>query len=740
MTKVPLKQRFPALERLERNGHHRRIPWIQQTQATDCGAACLTMVLHYLGRAESFDQVRERLGPSRDGVTALTILNGARRLGLRGRGIRLEVEDLDYLEAGAILHWEFRHFVVFEKAGKDGVTLVDPAVGRRRVSMEEFSQRFTGVALVLEPAADFKPLAKGRSRVWAYLRQIMQHSGNLTQVLVTTGMVQLFGLALPMLTGMLVDRVIPRGDQHLLVVILSGVGVVTVFSMLTSLIRSYLLLQLRTQLDAQMTLDFLDHLVHLPYSFFQLRQTGDLMMRLNSNSTIRELLTSSALSAVLDGMAVIGYLALLMLTHWSIGLLVVGLGALRVAVFLATRQRVRDLAVESVVTQADSSSYQVQMLEGIESLKSAGAEQHAVERWSNLFVDTLNVSVKTGRMNAWVDSSLGALNTASPLLILGYGGWLVMQGGLSLGSMLALNALAIGFLSPLSSLTSTALQLQRLGSFIDRVEDVFQQKPEQDRATVKSAPRLTGSIAVQGVSFRYSESTPWALEGIDVEITPGERVAIVGRSGSGKSTLARLLVGLYRPTTGRILYDGHDFSQLDVQSVRRQIGFVPQFPFLFSSSIRENIALGAPHTDLEDVDPRRPARGHPRRDPADAPGVRDPAAGRGWLDRGRTTAAHRAGPGAIAPAAHSGAGRGHQQSGRAVRTARASEPERAARDTDHRRAPVEHRPRCRSHPGGRSGAHRRAGHPRATACAAGVLRRPGRRTTAGRGPQLAPRA
>src|SRR5215510_3982743 len=178
MTDGSLKRRFPALARLGQNGRSRRqIPWVQQTHTTDCGAACLTMILHYLGRAQRFEEVRDRMGSGRDGVTARGILEGARQFGLRGRGIRLDLQDLDYLTPGTILHWQFRHFVVFEKATQSAVFILDPAIGRRRVTMPEFSRSFTGVALVLEPAADFEPLTGGRSRIWHSMRQVVRQSG-----------------------------------------------------------------------------------------------------------------------------------------------------------------------------------------------------------------------------------------------------------------------------------------------------------------------------------------------------------------------------------------------------------------------------------------------------------------------------------------------------------------------------------------------------------------------------------
>lgn len=602
MIEESLKSRFPALALLERPRRSSgRIPWVQQTHATDCGAACLTMVLHHLGREESYEVVRDQVGPARDGVTALTILNAARRFGLRGRGVHLEMDDLEFLEPGAILHWEFRHFVVFESASATAVTILDPASGRRRVPRPEFSRAFTGVALLLEPGAEFQPKSRTERRWLRYVRTALGQRSLLTQVLLTTGVLQLFGLGLPLLSGMLVERVIPRGDTSLLFLTAVGVGGIVAFHLLTSLVRSLLLLQLRTSLDARVTLDFLEHMVGLPYSFFQLRPTGDLALRLNSNATIRETVTSGALSGILDAAAVLGYLLLLLLLNVGVGLLALALGILRVAIFLTTRRRVHELAVENVLNLSESSSYQMQMLDGMESLKAAGAEQQAVQHWSNLYVKLLNVSVATGRVNAVIDGTLGALNMGSPLIVLCYSGYLATTGALSVGAMLAMNALAMGFLTPISSLIGTALQLERLGSYIERVEDVFQQAPEQDAGAVQAAPPLQGGIVLRNVSFRYAEGSPWVLSNLSLDIRPGQRVAIVGRSGSGKSTLARLLVGLHRPSEGDILLDGHDLRTLELRSVRRQIGFVPQAPYVFGASIRRNIALGNQDLPLERV-------------------------------------------------------------------------------------------------------------------------------------------
>jgi ATP-binding cassette subfamily B protein len=598
--KPSLWERFPALERLRFLKPAPAVPYVQQLTATECGAACLAMVLAYHGKSVPVDKIREATGVDRNGTTAQSIVDSARWYGLRGRGVSVEIEELVYLEPASILHWEFRHFVVFERLRKDSVDIVDPAFGRRRVPMEEFRRAFTGVALMFEPAEDFQPSEKG-SLVWRYVGQILGQSRLLTRIVVTSLMVQLFALGAPLLTGALVDRVVPRGDQHLLTVLAAGMVGMIAFYFLASLIRSHLLLHLRTYLDARMTLGFLDHMTDLPYDFFQRRSAGDLMMRLNSNATIREILTSGALSGLLDGALAVLYLIILFVASTKLGLLVLGLAVLQVLTFVATRRRQHDLNSQSLTTQAKSQAYQVEMLSGMETLKSVGGEQRASAHWASLFVDTLNVSLDRGRLQANIDALVGMLRVGAPLVILAYGALLVLDGQLSLGTMLGLNAVAAGFLLPLANLVATATQLQLLTSYLERIDDVMKTPPEQDRSKVRLAPPLRGRITLEKVSFRYGPAAPLVVSDVSVDIQPGQFVAIVGRSGSGKSTLARLLVGLYAPTTGRILYDGMDLAELEVRSLRRQMGIVPQVPFLFGQSIRANIAITDPATPLEQV-------------------------------------------------------------------------------------------------------------------------------------------
>jgi ABC-type bacteriocin/lantibiotic exporter with double-glycine peptidase domain len=568
-------------------------------ELADCGAACLSMVLGYYGHSAP---LREATGTGRGGVDALQLVEAATHYGLIARGVRADVDQLNLLPAGSILHWGFDHFVVFERSRRGSVDLVDPAVGRRRIPLTEFSQRYTGIAITFEPGEGFRREKAPAQRTWRYLRPLLGQVRLVRRTLVTSLSMRIFALALPLLMSVLVDQVLRTGDSQLLAAVsLAGLVMVAYFAF-ASWLRSHFLLELRTRLDAQLALGFVGHLVSLPYAFFLERSAGDLITRLRSNSVARELLTTGALAALLDGVMVCLYLALLLTLDWLMGVVVVCLGCLQVLVLVLSGSRSRKLASESLEVEARSAGYVYQLLSGIGTLKAAGVEHRGVEHWANLFAPEINAALARGRLSASVDAMVSGLRLGSPLVILALGGAQVLAGQVTLGTMLALSALAAGFLEPLAALVTTGLQVQVLGSHMDRINDVLDTPAEQHGVAVRSAGALCGEIEADAVSFRYSPLAPLVVSDVSLKIRPGQKVAIVGRSGSGKTTLAHLLLGLYPPVAGRILYDGMDLARLEVHSVRRQIGIVTQDTQLFGTSIRDNIALADPSLSLAAVE------------------------------------------------------------------------------------------------------------------------------------------
>jgi ATP-binding cassette subfamily B protein len=579
----------------------RRVPLVAQMELGDCGAACLGMVLAYHGRVVPLEELRVETATDRDGVDAIGILEAARRYGLSARGVAADVDSLAHLPRGSILHWGFDHFVVFERAHARGVDIVDPALGRRRVPMDTFRRWFTGVALVFEPTEDFSIRRPESPGTWRYLRPLLGESRSLGRVLAASVVIRLLAVAFPVLTGLVVDEIAPRNDRHVLTVVAVAMAAVILYQLLASVVRAQLLLQLRTHLDVRLTTAFVEHLVRLPYAFFLRRSAGDLMMRMQSNSEVREILTTGALAAVLDGTLATGYLVALFVVDVSLGAVVLALGGLQVAVLVICWRRHQRLMAESLEVESRSQSYTYELLAGIETLKAMGAETRATERWQGLFADEINATLARGRLTAWIEALTGTLEIGSPLVILVVGAFRVLDGDLSLGGMLAATALAVGFLEPLAALVEGALPMAVTRSFMERINDVLDTPGEQSGRAVPPAPRLTGHVVAENVSFAYSPRTPPVVVDVSLEVRPGRQLGIVGRSGAGKSTLAHLLLGLYTPTSGRILFDGLDLTTLEVRSVRRQLGIVTQRPYLFGASIADNIAFNAPGAGLDEI-------------------------------------------------------------------------------------------------------------------------------------------
>ena len=580
----------------------RAVPYVAQLELADCAAACVAMALAYHGRRVPLGDLRAASGTGREGADAGGIIAAARRYGLEARAVKADLDDLGCLPRGSVLHWNFDHFIVFEKITPKGVVAVDPAVGRRFIPVAEFGASYTGVAITLEPGDGFVRGGKAQASTFRYLRPIAGQFVLARRILLLSLLVQLLALAIPLYTAAVVGRIVPDGDRHLLVVLTAAVAAVAGYYFGVSLIRAQVLVYLRTHLDRQLTTGFVRHLTDLPYSFFLSRSAGDLMARLQSNATVREILTAGSLSAILDGAMATLYLVLLLVISPLLGVLAFGLGAVQVAVIVLARRKNQRLASESLEAQARSESYAYQMLAGMEDLKAAGAEDRAVAHWSGLFGRELEIALGRGRLSAVVESATAGLQLVSPLALLAAGAALVLQGRLSLGAMLGLAALGTGFLEPLAQLVTTGLEIQLLGSYMARISDVLDTPAEQQGRAVRPAGRLSGHIQAADVCFRYSPPAPLVVDRVSVQVRPGQLVAIAGRSGSGKSTLARLLLGLYEPEAGSVRYDGTDLRELEARSVRRQLGIVTQGCYVFGTSVRDNIALGNSGLAQEEVE------------------------------------------------------------------------------------------------------------------------------------------
>jgi ATP-binding cassette, subfamily B, bacterial len=584
--------------------HRKRVPEVRQMSIVECGFACLAMILGYYGRKTSISELSMASGVSRDGLSALSIVRLARNYGMRVRAISLQQNDLRFVKLPAIVHWEFNHYLVVERWSRKYVDVVDPAKGRCRLNHDEFDAGFTGVVITLEPGATFnKRSSTPSSRTFrSYVRQyIRQSPGTILQLLGASLLIQALGLTLPFVTKVVVDQVVPFRMSNVMAVL--GIGILVLFfsQAVATLLRGWLLVYVQVRTDKHMLLNFVEHLLALPYSYFQQRSTGDLLTRMTSNTLLREVLSDQLLSTLLDSSLVIFYLFILLWLSLPFGLLTLVIGLLQILLLLGSNRPIRSLASRLLAAQGRSQGYLAEVLAGIVTLKGSGAEQSAFERWSNMFFDQLNTSMRYSYLASTIATIITAFNLLAPLALLWVGATQVLNGSISLGTMVALLALSAAFLSPLASVVASGQQFQLIGAHLDRIADVTGAEPEQKGQEVQQPPTLTGHMRLDSVSFRYAPDAPEVLHSLDLTIEAGQKVAIVGPSGSGKSTLGKLLLGLYVPTEGTILYDGIPLQQLNYQEVRRQFGVVLQEATLFSGSILSNIMLNDPTINKERV-------------------------------------------------------------------------------------------------------------------------------------------
>ncbi len=400
---------------------------------------------------------------------------------------------------------------------------------------------------------------------------------------------------------MLVDDVLPLRIVDALPILGIGLLILLAAQAVVAYLRAALLTLVQGRLDAQLMLGFVEHLLALPLDYFRRRATGDLLTRLGSNAAIRDAVTGQTISLILDSLFVLGYLAVLLAPDPIFGAVVLGIVVLHLALLLAATPPMRACVQRGLAAQAAAQGLLVEAIKGIVTLKAAAAEERAFDQWSTLFYRELGARLRRNRLAAIVDTLSLSLRTVAPLALLWVGAVRVLDGAMSVGTMLGLNALAALVLMPLASLAANAQQLQAIGAHIERIADVMEAEPERAASVTQGALELSGRVELRNVGFSYTQGAPPTLRDVSIAIQPGQKVALVGRTGSGKSTLAMLLLGLYTPTSGDILYDGVPLRDLDPRAVRRRYGAVLQEPFLFAGSIRQNIAFNNPALSLDGV-------------------------------------------------------------------------------------------------------------------------------------------
>lgn len=574
-----------------------RTPTVLQMEAVECGAAALGMVLGYYRRFVSLEELRGACGVSRDGTKASNLLKAARNYGLKAKGFSKQPAELAELSLPSVVFWNFNHFVVVEGFGRDAVYINDPAVGPRTVSRAEFDQSFTGVVLVFEPGPEFVPGGERRT-VWRDLvtRLRGSHDG-LFYVFLASLALSLVGLVIPIFSKVFVDSILMGRMYHWIGPLLGAMALSALVRAAATWLQRYYLLRLSTKLNVIGSHQFLSHVLRLPMDFFSQRYGGEVGSRIQINSRLAELLSGSLAINLLNLVMVFLTLTLMVVFDWVLTLVGVSIAILNFVALRYVSRRRKDINARALQERGKMLGNAMSGLQSVESLKASGGEDDFFSRWAGQLAKVTNANQQMGVLS----QGLGVLPTTLAMLsnvaILGVGAARVISGDMTIGSLVAFQSLMISFMDPVGQLVGLGGSLQEVEGELNRLDDVLRHPidptlaPNAAGENASAPAKLAGRVELRGVSFGYSRLSPPLIEGFDLVVRPGSRVALVGPSASGKSTLAKVISGLQPAWTGEVLFDGRRREQLPRDTVTNSVAMVDQEFFLYEGTVREVLSM-----------------------------------------------------------------------------------------------------------------------------------------------------
>ncbi|MBN3907034.1 MAG: NHLP family bacteriocin export ABC transporter peptidase/permease/ATPase subunit [Nostoc sp. NMS1] len=593
--------RFKKIQRLiSRPDRRRRTPTLLQMEAVECGAAALGIILGYYDRIVPLAELRQACGVSRDGSKASNIINAARSYGLQAKGFKVDLAGLRKLQCPYIVFWNFNHFLIVEGFAKDKVYLNDPATGPRTVSFPEFDQSFTGVVLVGEPSAEFQPGGRKPSLTLSLWDRLQSSLGALIYCVIAGLLLVIPGLAIPAFSQAFVDNVLIEGRSDWLRPLILGMILTAILNGFLTLLQLQFLRRMKIKLAVGMSSRFLWHILRLPVSFYDQRFAGEISSRVRLNDSLANLLSGRLATTVISGFTVVFY-ALVML-QYDVVLTAIGIAFVIVNVSVwrwVSRQRV-DANLRLMQEQGKVSGVAISGLQSMETLKASGLESEFFSRWAGYYAKAINARQEMDATNQNLGVLPSFLTSITSMLLLAVGGLRVMDGVLSIGMLIAFQALMQRFLEPVNNLVSLAGELQEMEGNLGRLDDVLRNAidpaVEQDisLSLTQSAAanvRLQGYVELRNITFGYNRSAPPLIENFSLSLKPGQRVALVGGSGSGKSTVAKLVCGLYEPWAGEILFDGQSRKFIPRSILTNSIALVEQDISLFAGTVRDNLTL-----------------------------------------------------------------------------------------------------------------------------------------------------
>lgn len=582
---------------------NRRLPVLLQTEAAECGLACLCMVATYWGHKLDIASMRRRFSVSLKGVTLKGLMTMAQGLALQTRPLKLDMEHLPDLKLPCVLHWNLNHFVVLKSVSATHAVIHDPAVGERRLALADVSKHFTGVALELSPGADFQKKQEVQHfSLISLMGRVIGLKRGLVQLLLLGLALQVCALIGPFYMQWVVDEALLAADRDLMTVL--GCGFLLLVALQTSIgaVRSWITTVLSTNLNFQWLGNAFAHLMKLPLPYFEKRHTGDIVSRFGSIQTMQHSMTTQFVEGVIDGVLVIGTFILMML--YSVKLAAVACVAVLLYVILrwSIFRALREANAEQIIHAAKQQTHFLESVRGVQSVRLFHRAEQRRSGWMNALADQFNAELRVAKLSVTYQTANTFLFSAERIIVIWLAGLAVLDNQLSVGMLFAFISYKDQFSQRMASLIDKLFELRMLRLHGERVADIVLTEAEEDPQDVEiDADHITPSIEIRNLAFRYSDSEPYVLKDLNLTIPAGQCIAVTGPSGCGKTTLMKLLLGLLEPTEGEILIGGVKLSRLGLSNYRQLLGTVMQDDSLFAGSISDNICFFDPSPNQEQI-------------------------------------------------------------------------------------------------------------------------------------------
>ena len=578
-------------------------PLILQTEMAECGLASLAMVAGFFGHKLDLPAMRKRFRAELKGMNLQQLIDVADGLGFASRPLQCPIDELYKLQTPCILHWDMNHFVVLTKISnhkKQPVfSINDPASGRRNCTLAEFSQHYTGICLELTPTNKFeakKETAQMKlSQLWSSITGL---KSGLVKLIALSFVLQLFALMSPYYMQWVVDEVLISFDEALLSVLAIGFALIAIISTLTEAIRSWLILRLSSVLNMQMGVNLLRHLLRLPMNYFETRHVGDIVSRFGSLSQIRERMTTGVVETLVDGIMALTVLIMMLVYSLKLTVVVLASIALYTIVRLALYRPLHQATEEMIQNSAKEQSNFLENIRGIQTIKLFGNEAQRQSLWQNRYAEVINSEIRVGRLNISFTSFNKLLFGLENVLVVYFAASLVMANSLTVGMVLAFIAYKTQLTNRFTNLIEQIIQFKMMRLHLDRIADIALTAQEANQDGITTPNQNQGQIILENISFQYQEDQTPVLDKVNLTVNVKDSIAITGPSGAGKTTLMKIMLGLLKPTSGRVIFDGKDITHLGLRYYRKQIAAVMQDDCLLTGSILDNICFFDPQPNL----------------------------------------------------------------------------------------------------------------------------------------------